>query len=392
MRILFLHEVGYLEKPIFEMHELPEYLAMRGHTIGFLDFVEQRTSKSEEVFGRHFSGRVEKSATIQLFSQCSSASGILGRIMAVFTFPFFFLRVVRKFSPELVVSFSVPTSGWQAAIICKILQIPFVFRALDVSHRIRETLFAPLVKLAERLVYSTSSHISCNNPAMLSYCLSMGAKAESSSVDLPPLDLSHFRWEQGSRGQLREELGISPNERVVLYMGSFFYFSGLEAVLEGLGRLAIKPRLVLVGGGEKDSDLRILARNLHLNEVVNFTGFVNFDLLPKYLSIADVAINPMMPSLVADAALPNKVLQYMASGLPVVTTKLAGLHSLFPEQPGIKYVSTSEEVLGAAIEMLECEALARLGKENRDVVSAMFNIDDSVTRFEVLLDSLGSRS
>ena len=390
MRILFLHEVGYLEKPIFEMHEFPEHLAKMGHTIGFLDFLEKRTPKSGHVFGTQITGRVLQNVSLNLFSQNSSLPGILGRLMAVFMFPFFFRKVVKHFAPELVVSFSVPTSGWQAAIICKTLRIPLVFRALDVSHRIRGTLFAPLIRLAERVVYSTATYVSCNNPTMLNYCRSLGAKSHRSSVNLPPLDLSHFLGGSSSRNQIRDELGIGHDERVVLYMGSFFYFSGLDEVVKELGRLTVQPRLVLIGGGDKESDLRELVENRGLSEKVIFTGFVDFELLPQYLSIADVAINPMVPSLVADAALPNKVLQYMASGLPVVTTRLSGLYSLFPNKPGLRYVSSSRAVIGEAIDMLASGALGRLGQENRDAVSSLFDIEQSVTNFENLLLTVGS--
>ena len=40
MRVLFVHEVSFLDKPIFEMHEFPEYLASRGHEVHFVDFLE----------------------------------------------------------------------------------------------------------------------------------------------------------------------------------------------------------------------------------------------------------------------------------------------------------------------------------------------------------------
>lgn len=388
MRILFLHEVGYLEKPIFEMHEFPEYLASRGHTIGFIDFLEQRPLKAELRFGREIRGRVVDSAKIQLFSQRSSIPGVLGRIITVFTFPVFFLRVIRQFAPDAVVSFSVPTSGWQAAILCKVLRIPFVFRALDVSHKIRATMLAPLVKFAERVVYSQASHVSCNNPALLSYCSSLGANSDRSSVDFPPLDVARFPAGPKRRNEIRAELGISQNERVILYMGSFFYFSGLDHVLQCLSNIEAKPRLVLIGGGEQDAYLRSRSTDLGLNEQVTFTGFVDFARLSDFLSIADVAINPMVPSLVSDVALPNKVLQYMAAGLPVVTTRLAGLHALFPDEPGIIFVEHSEIVLERALGMLERREMRSLGIANRAAVAKKFGIESSVDRFEKLLWSV----
>jgi glycosyltransferase involved in cell wall biosynthesis len=283
-------------------------------------------------------GRVLSGVSLRLYSQKSVFPGIAGRLLAVFIFPYFFHRVMSDFKPDIVVSFAVPTSGWQAAIICRVLSRPLLFRALDVSHKIRKSMFAPLIRAAEKLVYSSAAWVSCNNLAMFGYCASLGAKEGKSSVDFPPLDLSHF-LKGSSRNVIRSKLGIPNASQVILYMGSFFYFSGLADVLKKLALMTERPILVLIGGGEQDAELRSITKMLHLEDCVKFTGYIEFDDLPLYLSMADVAINPMEPSMVSNNALPNKVLQYMAAGLPVVTTKLDGLSSIFEDQGGVQSVS-----------------------------------------------------
>lgn len=387
MKILFLHEVGYLEKPIFEMHEFPEQLALRGHEVGFADYQEFAKPNQLSRFGAKIRGRVLSGVQITHYSQRSTFPGIGGRLFAVLCFPVFFHRVLGDFKPDIVVSFAVPTSGWQAAIMCKLRRKPFLFRALDVSHKIRRSKFAPLIKISERFIYSIAPWVSCNNPSMLDYCMSLGAKANSSSVDYPPLDLSHFLREATNNG-LRQELGIPAQSRIILYMGSFFYFSGLATVLWELASLRERPTLLLIGGGEQEVELRALAADLRLEKSVKFTGYVDFKDLPEYFSIADVAINPMVPSLVSNKALPNKVLQYMASGLPVVTTKLEGLSSIFGEQVGIQLVSASAGVLDAAISMLDNPELAKLGDANKAAVAKKFSVDDAVRTFEQRLLAL----
>ena len=388
MRILFLHEVGYLEKPIFEMHEFPEHLSSRGHEIAFADFPEKLGSNFKGTKGALVGGRVLVHAKIKLYSQTSLAPGILGRLLAAGLFPVFWYRVLRDFKPDLVVSFAVPTSGWQAALICRSKGIPFIFRALDVSHKIRKTVFASLVKVAERVVYSSASWVSCNNQAMRDYCLSLGANYQKSSVDYPPLDLSHFLDAEISTDVLRRH-GIPDKRQVIVYMGSFFYFSGLETVIRQLSLLKERPHLVLIGGGEQESELRKITKVLKLEQFVTFTGFVSYKDLPSYLSIGDVAINPMVPSLVSHKALPNKVLQYMASALPVVTTKLEGLISVFPGSDGIRLVDDSTSVLPAAIEMLEKPNLIELGESNRTVVARKFNAGIATHEFEQRLLTVG---
>ena len=40
MRLLFIHEVNYRDKVVFEMHDFPELLALAGHDVTFIDFGE----------------------------------------------------------------------------------------------------------------------------------------------------------------------------------------------------------------------------------------------------------------------------------------------------------------------------------------------------------------
>jgi glycosyltransferase involved in cell wall biosynthesis len=123
-------------------------------------------------------------------------------------------------------------------------------------------------------------------------------------------------------------------------MGTFFYFSGL------VGDQDFK--LILVGGGEQDVELRTLVRDLKLENHIIFTGFVTYKLLGEYLSLADIFINPMKPDLVSNTAFPHKVLQYMASGRPVVSTKLSGLYETFGDSSGIVWVDEPLQVVSAA--------------------------------------------
>ncbi len=391
MRILFLHEVNYLEKPIFEMHEFPEYLSLRGHQVGFVQFPEGWTRKqvSAQGYTSQVPGRAAMESSITLFTPQNASGTLIGRLKTSLTFGKTFREILRNFKPDVVVSFSVPTSGWQSLRAAKGLSVPFVFRALDVSHKIRKNLFSPLIWSAERNIYKSADWVSANNPAMADYCISMGAKAESVSVDLPPIDLSHFSSSTSFRDEYRKKLGIDRDAKVVVYMGSFFYFSGLpEFIREFAKSDDPKVRLVLIGGGEQEKELRNLVRELGISERVIFTGFVGFTDLPKYLSVADVAINSMHRTLVSNAAFPNKVIQYMASGLPVVSTDLDGLRETFGKIEGLKLVSNAQEVFLESQRLLELSNLQEIGRLNQQTVARIFSKEGAVTAFESLLEKV----
>lgn len=390
MRILFLHEVNYLLKPIFEMHEFPEYLAQLGHEVGFVHFPEgsKNGNGRQRNWKREISGRVAEDVNITLYTPWTPSGNLFGRIVTASVFFFQFKKILNDFKPDVVVSFSVPTSGWQALSVCKQSGIPYLFRALDVSTEIRKSPFDKLVRLAENYIYKNSDWVSANNPAMLEYVLSRGASSESSSVAYPPLDLNKFLTSQEVREEVRASLNIPEDSRVILFMGSFFYFSGLPEVIDSFSSIGPKDTyLVLVGMGEQEKQLRKQVENLELEDKVIFTGRIEFSELSRYFSAADVAINPFHPSAVSNTALPNKVLQYMAAGLPVVSTRLKGLEATFGEaNKGLVFVEKPNEVIGAASDLIEGDfKLSKLGSENKQIVSQIFSDQQTIDSFEKLL-------
>jgi glycosyltransferase involved in cell wall biosynthesis len=388
VRILFLHEVNYLEKPIFEMHEFPEHLAALGHEVGFVQFPEGLSLEQVRSLGwrAQIPGRVLPEQNLTLYTPQNAAGDLLGRLKTALTFKRTFSAAVKDFSPDVVVSFSVPTSGWQALAVCNKLRIPYVFRALDVSHLIRKSVFSPLILRAEKFIYRNASAVSANNPAMADYCRTMGAVGTKTFVDLPPIDLSHFANGLSQRDQVRSQLGIAKESKVILYMGSFFYFSGLPQLVDEFARSATENNvLVLVGGGEQDQELREQVATLGLTKKVLFTGFVGFNELPSYLAAADVAVNPMQSSLVSNAAFPNKVIQYLATGLAVATTKLKGLELTFGDVPGIRYSEAPEQVMRDALEMSSSRELDALGRANQVLVAEKFSKVEAVKAFETRL-------
>ena len=80
----------------------------------------------------------------------------------------------------------------------------------------------------------------------------------------------------------------------------------------------------------------------------------------------------------------------MASSLPVVSTDLKGLSSLFPSAEGLSLVSSPEEVLEKSISIAADATLSLMGKANKKLVDETFEREKSVTAFEQLLTQVRS--
>jgi glycosyltransferase involved in cell wall biosynthesis len=399
LKILFIHEVSYRKKVIFEMHEFPELLALKGHDISFLEFDEGRKfwQKGRAPKSEVIHGRVHPDARINLLRPFQVGIPGVDRILALVTVLPTLRTLFKNNGFDAVVLYAVPTYGLQTLRLAKRSKVPILFRALDVSHKIRSSLLSPAIKWVEKRIYKQVDLLSANNAAMAEYCRGLGKRTKATMVHHPPLDLSHFKKAERDQG-LRKSLGLKAEDLVITYMGSFFYFSGLkDAVLE-YALAANKDqrlKLLLIGGGEQEVELRKLIQNLGIHDQTVFTGFVGYKDLPSYLKIADVAVNTLQPTLVANVAFPNKVLQYMAAGLPVVSTRLQGLHQTFGEDSGIAWAEDAKAVMVTAIQLVEKAdvELTRVEQLQLSAVSKIFSVEAAVDRFEEsLINISGKRS
>ncbi len=399
MRLLFIHEVNWLRKVTFEIHELPELLSAKGHEVDFIDFPEGETrsglSRFIDIRTRVTTvrSRTVPGSAIRLCTPGRVFPPPLDRLVATITFVPLLIRLLRRKRYDAIVLYGVPTNGWQTVMIARLFKIPVLYRGIDVAHALRRTRFARLIEISERFIYRNATQLSVNNVALRDYCVSRGAIAERVSVDYPGLDIEHFRQPTGV-AKLRESMGIQPGEHVVIYMGTFFRFSGLDRVLNGFGKRGSKSpavKLVLVGGGEQRIDLENLVDELDLTENVVFTGFVDYADLPRYLATADVAISPFQPQLVSHKALPWKVVQYVASGVPVVSTKLEGLMGLCPEGQGVLYVNDLESIWETVDLLLSDKDKSRAVVESGlVVVKKNCNWTEQILKFERVVENVAS--
>ena len=108
------------------MHEFPEHLASLGHEVAFVQFPEGLSIEEARVLGwkTKISGRVLAQQRLTLYTPQNAEGTLLGRFKTALTFKQFFSEVVEDFKPDIVVSFSVPTPGWQSLKVARKLGIP----------------------------------------------------------------------------------------------------------------------------------------------------------------------------------------------------------------------------------------------------------------------------
>lgn len=361
MNVLFVHEVDYLKKVVFEMHEFPEHLSTRGHNVVFIDFPENASASlfKFQLKDQVIRGRALPDSELRLLRLPRLLPSPFDRLLLALLFPLYLLQAIQRVRPQVVVLYGVPTNGWQTVLLCKLFRIPVVYRAIDVSHLIRDTKFKWLVRQAEKCVVRNARLVLANSAAMVEHVNNLGADATRVKALFPGFVKSNF----ASEPQETE----SP---VVLFMGTLFDFCGLEELIcwiSEYGTHSKKSELWVMGDGPSRVRIEETAHKVGLEHKVRMMGVVPFNDLYHRMREATVAVLPFQETYVTNVALPGKVPQYIWAGLPVVSTHLKGLKSLLEEGTGVCYASPGREFVDVVDRLLvspgERRALVEAGQK-----------------------------
>ena len=136
----------------------------------------------------------------------------------------------------------------------------------------------------------------------------------------------------------------------------------------------------LIGDGACRPDLERQAHELGIEDRVEFLG--TRDDVPALLRDLDVFVLPSRTE-----GLPLSVLEAMASGLPVVATRVGSLHEIVREgRTGLLVEAMNPQALAAALERLVLDRALRLdmGREARRVAETEFSLKRAVEQHEAL--------
>jgi len=127
-----------------------------------------------------------------------------------------------------------------------------------------------------------------------------------------PIDPKRFDPGQVTR-DVRGELGIEPDEFVVIVVARLVSWKRADAVIRAIASIAHPIQLLVVGEGPERQRLEVLADKLGIGKRVRFTGRQD---PPPFLAAADLFV---LPSLIESLGL--VYLEAMMMGLPCIGLK-----------------------------------------------------------------------
>jgi teichuronic acid biosynthesis glycosyltransferase TuaC len=172
----------------------------------------------------------------------------------------------------------------------------------------------------------------------------------------------------------RARLGLTG--KVLLMVGNLVPLKGHDLVLRALAEFP-EARLLVIGEGSEERNLKTLAGALQIQDRVRFLGAMPQQLLPPYYAAADALVLASCRE-----GWPNVLLEAMACGTPVVAVNVGGIPEIVTA-PEAGVIMTERSPRGAL------EALQRLFQNYPDRSSTRryaerFNWDDT-TRGQLAL-------
>jgi glycosyltransferase involved in cell wall biosynthesis len=363
VNILFIHEVDWLKKVVFEIHNLAESLSVLGHRVYAIDYED--TWRGGQFAGpgslktREISGvsRALPGASVDLIRPGFIKIPALSRLSAGFTHYREIQRTIREKSIDVIMLYSVPTNGLQAIHLAKKAGIPVVFRSIDILHRlVHYAALRPPTRFLERKVYTSVDKILAITPNHLRYVVSMGADESRVKLLLLPIDARVFHPSAAS-SELRQKWSLNEKDPTIVFIGTLFDFSGLDGFIRQFPQVtAVIPeaRLLIVGDGPQRPKLEKIITEMGLGGRVIITGFQPYSTMPQYISLATVCINPFLNTYATRDIFPGKIIQYLACGKATVATPLLGITALVQgESQGIIYADSAGDMAREVVDLLK---------------------------------------
>jgi PEP-CTERM/exosortase A-associated glycosyltransferase len=220
-----------------------------------------------------------------------------------------------------------------------------------------------------------------------------GIPVEKVTVIPNAVDIEEFSAGGAPDLALKQKLGLD-GALVLGFIGSFYAYEGLAVLLRALPHLLAQKasvRVLLVGGGRQEAELKQLASELGVANRVIFTGRVPHAEVHRYYDLIDVLIYPRLSMRLTELVTPLKPLEAMAQARLLVASDVGGHRELIrPGETGTLFKAGDAEALAAAVLELvgHPERWARLKATARLFVENERNWRASVGRYRGVYGSV----
>jgi glycosyltransferase involved in cell wall biosynthesis len=247
----------------------------------------------------------------------------------------------------------------------------------------------------EKEVLETAERIVATSPQEKEHMRSL--VSTKGNIDIIPCGTDIEQFGCISRQAARVQLGLYPEDKVVMYVGRFDPRKGIETLVRAVGKSQFrgdKHLKLIIGGGSRpgQSDgmererIEGIVHELGMSDFTIFTGRLSQEILPSYYAAADVCVVPSHYEPFGLVAI-----EAMASNTPVVASDVGGLQfTVVSEETGLLAPPQDEDAFAVAIDRILANPQWRdkLGQAARRRVENKFSWNGVATQLSELYTQL----
>lgn len=276
-----------------------------------------------------------------------------------------------------------PDTFFTVGLFFRLLGVKYVFDQHDLcpelfTSRFRRTnrFLLKLLYTCEKFSYRTARLVISPNESYREIALTRGR--------VPPRRISVVR--SAPDDTMLESRQPVPSLKqgsrwLMLYLGVMGPQDGVDILIQAYAALLRNHSvdrkdilMVLIGDGDAREELEISARNLGIDDRLIFTGFMSGSALYDYLATADLGVSPDPPTPFNELSTMNKVMEYMAYGVPVVSFDLKETRHSAGDAAHYVARCTPDDLASAIRDLLnDPDRRRRMGETGRKRILETFN-------------------
>jgi glycosyltransferase involved in cell wall biosynthesis len=304
-------------------------------------------------------------------------SGPLELLIFILSTSFSSLSLIPRFRPKAILAFLGVPSGAVAYFIKIVFKIPYIvslrggdvpgFRPYDFG------MYHKLISPFLRIIWKYASAVVANSSGLCDLALAFDSRFDipiiPNGVDLELYVSRNHNWS-------------SPR---LLSVGRVVYQKGFDLAMRALAGLKdLEWEWRIAGDGPQMETLISLACELEIDDRVIFLGWQSREQLIEQYKQSNLFLFPSRHE-----GMPNAVLEAMASGLPVIASRIAGNEELVLDgETGILFPSEDMVPLRVALHKLLTDGPLRrqMGDASRHRVEKHYSWENTAKQYALLLE------
>lgn len=162
-------------------------------------------------------------------------------------------------------------------------------------------------------------------------------------------------------------------KKSIVFSGAMYYHRGLDILLDAAPEIVKKmpeTKFILIGDGPESEKLKntVIEKKLGIN--VEFKGWIPRIEIPHHLRESCIGIGPLRSTEVTKNALPIKVLEYMASSLPIIAAEGTLQEDILKDGQNGYFIKNSDDLAKKIVFLLQNDQVREsMGQKSREIVS-----------------------